>query len=205
MIALFRSLPKIHDHEWELVQKLLWKWRALPFLTILVSWQPNSAKLALLHSGVPKPRGGEGWGGYISPNNLTVYPPTIWVWSSSAICIPSNSVTMVCIWAQVCTWIRGKKVFHFWWRPFFLMTALFEHNRWLHYSGITALFGYPVLRLAFRHSWMKPQDTWTSLSASVSLHSLATPTDQGFSKDEVPWFWSCLLLFRLITCIFKGI
>ena len=36
MIALFRSLPEIHDHMWKWGQNLLWKLRALPFLTILV-------------------------------------------------------------------------------------------------------------------------------------------------------------------------
>ena len=61
-------------------------------------------------------RNGGGLAGYIPPNNLTVYPPTIWVWY---FCIPSNNLTLVCIWAQVCTWIRGKKVFHCLWRPFF--------------------------------------------------------------------------------------
>ena len=43
---------------------------------------------------------------------------------------------------------------------------------------------------------MQPQDTGTSLPASVSLHSLVIPTDQGFLKDEVPHFWPCLLSFR---------
>ena len=43
------SLPKIHDHRREYGQKLFWKLRALPFLTILVSQQPNSANLPLLH------------------------------------------------------------------------------------------------------------------------------------------------------------
>ena len=76
----------------------------------------------------PESRGAEtrgGWGD-ISPKNLSmVY-----------ICIPSNNLTLVCIWAQVSTWVRGKKrsnfgedlffvfglhlnsgkkVFHFWW------------------------------------------------------------------------------------------
>ena len=89
---------------------MFWKLRALPFLTILVSWQPNSAKLALLH----KP----------------------------------------------------------------------------------CLLEYPVVRITFHHSYTQPQDTWTSLPASVSLHSRATCTDQGFLKDEVPQFWSCLFSFR---------
>ena len=110
MIALSRSLPKIHDHKWEWGQKLFWKWRALPFFTLLVSWHLNSAKLALLHS----------------PCQL----------------------------------------------------------------------GYLVLRLTFRHSWIQFQDTWSSLPASVSLHSLATRTDQGFLKDEVPLVWQCLFSFR---------
>ena len=43
---------------------------------------------------------------------------------------------------------------------------------------------------------MQPQDTWTSLPASVSLHSLVIRTDQGFLKDEVPQFWPCLFSFR---------
>ena len=43
---------------------------------------------------------------------------------------------------------------------------------------------------------MQPQDTWTSLSASVSLYSLVIRTDQGFLKDEVPQFWPCLFSFR---------
>ena len=58
-------------------------------------------------SGVPK-LGGGGWEIY-PPNNLSmVY-----------ICISPNNLTLVCIWAQVSTWIREKKVFLFWWRPFF--------------------------------------------------------------------------------------
>ena len=43
---------------------------------------------------------------------------------------------------------------------------------------------------------MQPQDTSTSLPASVSLHSLVIRTDQGFLKDEVPQFWPCLFSFR---------
>ena len=43
---------------------------------------------------------------------------------------------------------------------------------------------------------MQHQDTWTSPPASVSLHSLATRTDQGFLKDKVPQFWSCLFSLR---------
>ena len=54
----------------------------------------------------------------------------------------------------------------------------------------------PALRLAFRHSWMQPQDTWTSLPSSMSLHSLATRTDQCFVKDEVSQVWPCLFSFR---------
>ena len=41
------------------------------------------------------------------------------------------------------------------------------------------------------------QDTWTSsLSVSVSLHSFATRTDQGFSTDEVPvpQLWPCFFI-----------
>ena len=34
-------------------------------------------------------------------------------------CIPSNNLTLVCIWAHVCTWIRGKGV------PFLLKTFFF--------------------------------------------------------------------------------
>ena len=45
----------------------------------------------------------------IPPNNLSMV----------FFCISSNNLTLVCISAQVCTWIRGKRVFHFWWRPFF--------------------------------------------------------------------------------------
>ena len=44
---------------------------------------------------MPKPGG---MGGYIPP--------------------PSN-LTLACIWALVFTWVRGEKVFEFWWRPFF--------------------------------------------------------------------------------------
>ena len=36
------------------------------------------------------------------------------------ICIPSNNLNLVCVWAQVSTWIRGKKVFLFWRRSFFV-------------------------------------------------------------------------------------
>ena len=43
---------------------------------------------------------------------------------------------------------------------------------------------------------MQPQDTWTSLPASVSLHSLVIHTDQRFLKDEVPQIWLCLFSFR---------
>ena len=43
---------------------------------------------------------------------------------------------------------------------------------------------------------MSPQDTWTSLPASVLLHSFETITDQSFLKDEVPQFWPCLFSFR---------
>ena len=50
------SLPKIHDHTWERGQILFWKLRALPFLTILVSWQPNSESsnycTSLAYSGI---------------------------------------------------------------------------------------------------------------------------------------------------------
>ena len=34
---------------------------------------------------------------------------------------PPNNLTLACIWAQVSTWIRGKQVFHLWWRPFLLV------------------------------------------------------------------------------------
>ena len=43
---------------------------------------------------------------------------------------------------------------------------------------------------------MQPHDTLASLPTSVSLHSLATHTDQGFLKDEVLQFWPCLFSFR---------
>ena len=43
---------------------------------------------------------------------------------------------------------------------------------------------------------MQPQDTRTSLPASVSLHSLATRAGQGFLKGYVPQFWPSLFLFR---------
>ena len=62
-------------------------------------------------------------------------------------CIPRNNLTLVCIWALVFTWIggkslsslaktfffffffglhwnSGKKVFQFWWKPFFLVSSL---------------------------------------------------------------------------------
>ena len=52
-------------------------------------------KVVLL-MGVPKP-GGDGR--YIPPNNLSVV----------YICILPNNLTLVCIWAQVSTWIREKK------------------------------------------------------------------------------------------------
>ena len=58
-------------------------------------------------------------GGDISFNNLTVSPPIVWIWSRSA--SPPNSLTLVCIWAELSIWNRGKKVFHFWWRSFFLV------------------------------------------------------------------------------------
>ena len=61
-------------------------------------------------------------------------------------------------------------------------------------------FGYPVFCLAFRHSWMEHQDTWFSLSASVSLHSLATSTDQGFLKNVLPQFGRACLHFSLRRC-----
>ena len=35
-----------------------------------------------------------------------------------------------------------------------------------------------------------------ALLYSVSLHSLATRTDEGFLKDEVPQLWSCLFSLR---------
>ena len=43
---------------------------------------------------------------------------------------------------------------------------------------------------------MQPQDTCTSLPASVSIYLLVTRTDQGFLKDEVPQFWPCLFSFQ---------
>ena len=64
--------------------------------------------MVTVNAGVPKPGGGGGGGGggYIAPNNLTVSPNYL---SMVFICIPSHNLTLVCIWAQVCTWIRGKK------------------------------------------------------------------------------------------------
>ena len=51
--------------------------------------------------------------------------------------------------------------------------------------------GFSKLRAA------RPQDTWTSLPASVSLHLLPTRIGQNISwKIEVPQFWPCLFLFR---------
>ena len=79
--------------------------------------------------------------------------------------------------------------------------CLFDNSRFMttewYKARITALaLPIRVLRLAFRHSWTQTQDTWTSLPASVSLHSLVIRTDQGFLKDEVPQFWPCLFSFR---------
>ena len=48
-VTLYQSLPEIHDHKWEWVQKLFCKLTILSFSTILILWQPNSAKLAFLH------------------------------------------------------------------------------------------------------------------------------------------------------------
>ena len=67
---------------------------------------------------------------------------------------------------------------------------------------------------------MQSQDTWTSLPASVLLHSLTTRTDQGFLKDIIApsilfktfttsvslWFMKKLLCatFTVIDCHFKN-
>ena len=79
--------------------------------------------------------------------------------------------------------------------------CLFDNSRFMttewYKARITALaLPIRVLRLAFRHSWTQTQDTWTSLPASVSLHSFVIRTDQGFLKDEVPQLWPCLFSFR---------
>ena len=83
-----------------------------------------------------------GDGGIYPPNSLTVYPPIIWVWPTSA---SPNNWTKVCIWALDDVWtffglhvisgtnisgedlflfllftkIRGQKLFNFRWRSFF--------------------------------------------------------------------------------------
>ena len=57
---------------------------------------PSSAKL---HWNKPTARGAEtrgGWGIY-PPNNLTVPPNNL---SMVYICIPSNNLTLVCIWGR---------------------------------------------------------------------------------------------------------
>ena len=46
---------------------------------------------------------------------------------------------------------------------------------------------------------MQPEESLTSLPASVSLYSLVRRTDLGsvgFLEVEVPQFWPCLFLFR---------
>ena len=47
------------------------------FFILHFGWQANGGAIAVV------PKQGGGWED-ISPNNFTVYPPTIWVWSSSA-------------------------------------------------------------------------------------------------------------------------
>ena len=51
---------------------------------------------------------------------------------------------------------------------------------------------------------MQPQDTWTSLPASVSLHSLVIRTDQGFLKDEVPQFCKQVEKFKYLGVAFTS-
>ena len=47
------------------------------------------------------------------------------------------------------------------------------------------LIEHTIFLLAFHHSWMQTQDTWTSLPALLILYQIAEKVGQDLSKDEV--------------------
>ena len=85
---------------------------------------------------MPKPRG---YGGYISliiwlyplpPSNLSmvyicIHPPIIWPWSTSTRRSPLEF---------------GKKVFHFWWRPLFLIFIWIREKKVFHFRWRPFIF-----------------------------------------------------------------
>ena len=100
LMSIYCSETQRHDH---LTQFYTLEWGQNGPLILFISGQTSSKNNLFLQSK----QGCQNLGGNILPNNLTVSPPTIWVMVFT--CIPYNNLTLVCIWAQVCTWIRGKK------------------------------------------------------------------------------------------------
>ena len=102
-----------------------------------------------------------GWYNDISLPIIWLYPPNNL--SMVFICIPSNNLTLVCIWSQVSTWNRGKKVFHFWWRPIFFFGLHLNLEKNVPFFGLLLIYspeksrgrGSSPPRLKIGQSWGK--------------------------------------------------
>ena len=109
--------------------------------------------------------GSETRGGYITPNHLTVYPPTIWVWSSSASppiiwlwcayerrsvlkqSVPFLVKTCFCFW---CSPELGKKSV-----PFLMKTFFFGLYLNLEKKSVPFLVKSSLNLLTWKKSWSR--------------------------------------------------
>ena len=118
--GIWNTLPRIEFRFANFNMRCIWS-------TPCVSTNPHPLR-CFRHRGA-ETRGRWGW--YNPANNLTVSPPIVWVWPTSA----SSSI----IWLWYASERRcplefgGKKVFHFRLRPFFLVCTWFWGKKVFHF------------------------------------------------------------------------